>query len=167
MTSDLYSVWGDPAFYAAAAVFSAGMFFLVFSIRKYLEMENRSGLEEAVDEDGAEASQADLPLEAAAEPLPSEEAPAGPAPVREPERSGPPAGDLPHSSKAEEFVKGLYASLASLDGRLKNIEAAFSKSGVNKDFAVNFLEDILSDFDSLEKEKIKARIEYLVSDLKK
>jgi len=39
--------------------------------------------------------------------------------------------------------------------------------GVNKDFTVTFLEDIISDYDSLNKEKIKARIQYLVADLKK
>ena len=71
------------------------------------------------------------------------------------------------SSRAEEFVKGLYQNMSSLDARLKNIEAAFSKRSVNRDFAVTFLEDMISDYDSLDKEKIKARIEYLVADLKK
>ena len=54
-----------------------------------------------------------------------------------------------------------------MDARLKNIEASVSKSRVNSDFTVKFLEDILSDLDALDKEKIKARIEYLLSDLKK
>ena len=50
---------------------------------------------------------------------------------------------------------------------MKGIEAALSKNHINNDFTVKFLEDIVQDMDSLDKGKIKARLEYLLSDLKK
>ncbi len=191
MKFNLYSIWSDPMFYAAATVFALGMFFLIFSIRKYLEMNNKCDFEEPGEESG-EMEQGELPLEAetaeAAGQLESgtagktegeiagklESVNAGqpetsafpPSRLTASQPSGLPA-EHPSSSKAEEFVKGLYQNLASMDGRLKNIEAVFSKANVNKDFTVTFLEDMISDFDALDKEKIKARIEYLVSDLKK
>lgn len=77
-----------------------------------------------------------------------------------------PAEETDHT-RAENFVRGIYAGISDLDERMKTIEQALSKSRINNDFAVKFLEDIIQDFDSLEKSKIKARIEYLVSDLKK
>jgi len=187
MRSNIYSaLWTDPAFYMAAGVFALALFLLVFSIRKYLEIKNASDFEEPGAE--AEEVQGELPL-AAAEAAETAETPsaavsatddldktlvASPEPFSPPaEVSRPdpaPASETvqPHaSSKAEEFVKGLYQNISSLDERMKNIEAAFSKKSVNRDFAVTFLEDIISDYDSLDKDKIKARIEYLVSDLKK
>ena len=188
MKFNLYSsIWLDPAFYIAAGVFALALFLAVFSIRKYLEIKNGSDFEEpgaqaeevqgelplsAVDVTGV-AAEAQSPVrdearERAGEGLAQAESPAQPAAaaaVKEPEPAA--AASAHASSKAEEFVKGLYQNMASLDSRLKNIEAAFSKMSVNRDFTVTFLEDIISDFDSLDKEKIKARIEYLVSDLKK
>ncbi|MDA8243267.1 MAG: hypothetical protein M0025_04000 [Elusimicrobia bacterium] len=70
-------------------------------------------------------------------------------------------------NRAENFVRGIYEGISDLDERMKGIEDALSKSRVNNDFTVKFLEDVLQDFDTLEKEKIRARIEYLLSDLKK
>ena len=189
MKFNLYSIWSDPLFYAAATVFAFGLFFLVFSIRKYLEMNNKCDFEEPVDESG-EMQQGELPLEAeSAEQLDGEttrqldsetarqldseaarqpeDAPADQQSSRLADQPPSRPADMPSSSKAEEFVKGLYQNLASLDGRLKNIEAALLKANGNRDFTVTFLNDIISDFDTLDKEKIKARIEYLVSDLKK
>lgn len=81
------------------------------------------------------------------------------APVAQPDH-------LDHS-RAENFVRGIYAGINDLDERMKTIEEALSKSRINNDFAVKFLEDVLQDFDALDKSKIKARIEYLISDLKK
>jgi hypothetical protein len=69
--------------------------------------------------------------------------------------------------RAENFVRGIYAGITDLDERMKGIEEALSKGRVNNDFAVKFLEDMLQDLDALDKAKIKARIEYLLSDLKK
>lgn len=77
-------------------------------------------------------------------------------------------GTGPHDfNRAENFVRGIYAGISDLDERMKNIEASLSKSRVNGDFTVKFLEDVLQDLDSLDKAKIRARIEYLISDLKK
>jgi len=166
-----FNIWTNPAFYTVAAVFALALFLLVFSIRKYLELKNGSDFEESGGE--AEEVQGELPLpavdEAAQEYDAANQTPA--AAAEEYSEPAPAPGDNAEpsraSSRAEEFVKGLYENMASFDGRLKNIEAAFSKMGVNKDFTVTFLEDIISDYDSLNKEKIKARIQYLVADLKK
>ncbi len=177
MKFNLYSIWGDPVFYAAAIVFASGMFFLVFSIRKYLEMKNRCDFEES-GEDGGGMQQGELPLETGAygaaegQPDSGEAGRQGTCDAPQFDASVPDASLVTDSgpqssSKAEEFVKGLYQNLASLDGRLKNIEAAFSKANVNRDFTVTFLGDMIAEFDALDKEKIKARIEYLLSDLKK
>lgn len=174
MKFNLCSIWTDPYFYALAAVFGAALFFLVYSISKYLEIANSSDFEEGPEEP-AEV-QGELPLaeeagaqgpvvaEAAAEPVQD------PAPVAEAREAAPAAGapGTPHDfSKAEEFVKGLYRNMSSLDNRMKNIETALAKAKVNREFTVTFLEDILADYDALSKEKIKARIDYLLSDLKK
>ena len=176
MKFSVYSIWGDPVFYAFAAAFAFSMFFLVFSIRKYLEVKNRSGLEESED-DGEEARLDESYAEAGSASPPSVELAYSEADGRQADTVGPGGPDLrPESasggdgqvpSKAEEFVKGLYQNLASLDGRMKGIEASFSRFNVNRDFTVTFLEDMISEFDALDKEKIKARIEYLLSDLKK
>jgi hypothetical protein len=64
-------------------------------------------------------------------------------------------------------VRGIYEGISDLDERMKGIEAALSKGRVNNDFTVKFLEDVLQDIDNLDKTKIKARIEYLLADLKK
>ncbi|MBU2574003.1 MAG: hypothetical protein KKH28_08015 [Elusimicrobia bacterium] len=85
-------------------------------------------------------------------------------PAAQPSGAPEPVHDI---SKAEEFVKGLYRNMASLDGRMKNIEAIVAKANVNREFTATFLEGMLADFDTLNKEKIKTRLEYLLSDLKK
>lgn len=179
MKFNLYSVWMDPYFYLLAAVFAAALFFLVYSISKYLEIANSSDFEEGSEEQSADV-QGELPLaEAAAaqapaeDPVPDEEKtlvlPPAPAAEEAPAPVQPvPVPETPHDvSKAEEFVKGLYQNMSSLDNRMKNIEAALAKAKVNRDFTVTFLEDILADYDALSKEKLKARIDYLLSDLKK
>ena len=214
----IYLIWQDPVFYMGVAVFALALFLLLFSIRKYLEIANRSDFEEAGDE--TEEVQGELPLtvnepelsgaarllnpvrpdeerrtEHLNEQVPpirdsghgaemaSEQVLAGAAaedPEQDPEPESEPVSEIPRArtaaapeaetasiSRAEEFVKGLYASLASLDGRVKNIETDLSKSKVNRDYSAKFLEDMVSDFDALDKAKIKARIEYLLADLKK
>ena len=163
MKFNIYSVWLDPVFYIAVVIFAVALFLLVFSIRKYLEIKNKSDFEEADDEAGE--VQDELPL---AEPPAEESDPRLVSEVLPAPAETPAAGAASASpSRAEEFVKGLYDRLASLDGRVKNIEAALSKSKINRDFTTKFLEDIVTDFDSLDKAKIKARIEYLMADLKK
>lgn len=156
MKFNLCPIWMDPAFYFSASVFALSMFMLVFSIRKYLEIKNGADFEEGTEET-AEV-QNELPLEQVEEQAASEQPPSEPAPAPEP------AQDL---SKAEEFVKGIYQNMASLDDRMKTMEAVFLKSKMNREFAVTFLEDLLANLDSLDNAKIKARIEFLLSDLKK
>lgn len=110
------------------------------------------------------AAEEPAPAEEAAPPaeLPAEEA--RPAAQEEPAPAPAPREDR-HA--AENFVRGIYAGISDLDGRMKGIEAALSKGRVNNDFTVKFLEDMLQDMENLDKSKIRARIEYLLSDLKK
>ena len=167
---NFYSVWIDPVFYAWAALFAAALFTLVYSIRRYLELKNVGVFEEEADLLGGAAAVREAE-EPAAKLMEQPELPAAapvPAPVPAASRPQPAAAqDAPGGNRAETFVRGIYEGISGLDSRLKGIEASLSKSRVNNDFTVKFLEDILQDMESLDKEKLKARIEYLVSDLKK
>lgn len=170
--SPLYLVWMDTYFYVWAAVFAAALFAMVYSIRRYLELKNSSDFEEAGQEEPANpfvetltagaAEQPELPVAPQPEP--------GAQPEPEPARQEPapvPENASHEPTPAENFVHGIYSGIADLDERMKGIEAALSKTHINNDFTVKFLEDILQDLDSLDKVKLKARIEYLLSDLKK
>ncbi|MDA8130649.1 MAG: hypothetical protein M0011_03985 [Elusimicrobia bacterium] len=108
------------------------------------------------------AAEAPAQQEAYEEPQPRQDEAPYPGRQAAPEESHP-----QDFNRAENFVRGIYEGISDLDERMKGIEDALSKSRVNNDFAVKFLEDVLQDFDTLEKEKIRARIEYLLSDLKK
>jgi len=100
-------------------------------------------------------------MQAAGE-APPEEVPA-PAPVELPAQAD--AANPAHASRAEEFVKGIYDHISRIDGRLNAIEGSISKT--NGEFALKFLEDMMTDYDGLNKDKIRARIQFLISDLKK
>jgi len=183
MRSSIYTAWLDPVFYAAAAVFAVSLFSLVYSMRRYVELKNADGFDEnpaadpmsttlpgfngddtiAVTPEQAAAPAPFVPEAPSDMPAPEPAA----APTTVPDFAQPAPASADSGSKAENFVRGIYEELADMDARLKNIEASTSKSRVNTDFTVKFLEDILSDLDALDKEKIKARIEYLLSDLKK
>lgn len=180
---NLYTAWMDPVFYVWAAVFAAALVGMVYSIRKYLELKNIA-FDEVDQAEGDAAAYADVPVvedaapprEYAAEAVQQELPSAGQEPAQEaaPEPAAepapacePPAADPASASRAETFVKGIYDGITGLDARLKGIEESLSKGRVNSDFTVKFLEDILQDIDTLDKAKIKARLEYLVSDLKK
>ncbi len=190
---NLYTAWMDPYFYVLAAVFFAALFAMIYSIRRYLEIKNAADadFEEAggagaegslaladsgegeSEEPAAEAKEektlvftAEQPELPEAQPEPQAEPEAQPEPEAaepEPAPEESPAGPSP----AENFVHGIYAGISDLDERMKGIEAALSKSHINNDFTVKFLEDIVQDIDSLDKVKIKARLEYLLTDLKK
>lgn len=177
---NLYTAWMDPVFYVWAAVFAAALVGMIYSIRKYLELKNIAFDE--VDQPAEDAAAyADVPVvdappqqEYAAEavqpelPAAAQEAAQELARVCEDPACAPPAAEDPAgASRAETFVRGIYDGISGLDSRLKGIEEALSKGRVNSDFTVKFLEDILQDIDGLDKAKIKARLEYLVSDLKK
>lgn len=172
---NLYSAWMDPMFYLWGAVFAAALVTLVYSIRRYLELKNKDVFEED-EQPSAEAENpfvvSDVPAEQP-ELLPEP----APEPAAEPVRAQPEAAPktyeaaaesaAPSGSRAETFVRGIYEGISGLDARLKGIEAQLSKGRGGNDFTVKFLEDILQDMETLDKAKIKARIEYLVSDLKK
>lgn len=189
---NLYTAWMDPYFYVLAAVFVAALFAMIYSIRRYLELKNAADFEEAGDagEEGSLAladageGEAGEPLPEAkeektlvftaeqpelpeAQPEPQPEPEAEPAPEPAPEPAAAPEENPGGPSPAENFVHGIYAGISDLDERMKGIEAALSKSHINNDFTVKFLEDIVQDIDSLDKVKIKARLEYLLTDLKK
>ncbi len=179
---NLYSAWMDPYFYVWAAVLAAAFFAMVYSIRRYLELKNASGFEEAGEAElqnpFVETEQTEAPADIAEQPElpdpqperqaePRIELPAEPRERTEPEQVSAPADAPAKANRAESFVHGIYDGISDLDERMKGIEAVLLKGQVNKDFTVKFLEDILQDIDSLDKGKIKVRIEYLLSDLKK
>lgn len=117
------------------------------------------------------STQEEQPVPQEESPVQQEEPPAAAPvemPVEQPEPAPAPSMDAHEDhARAENFVRGIYAGITDLDERMKGIEEALSKSHVNNDFAVKFLEDMVQDMDNLDKTKIKARIEYLLSDLKK
>ncbi|OGR44272.1 MAG: hypothetical protein A2X35_02265 [Elusimicrobia bacterium GWA2_61_42] len=163
---NFYSAWMDPVFYLWAAVAAAALFALVYSIRRYLELKNTGVFDqEAAPEDSSSADLLPTVDEQPELPVRDELPAPGPEPMPAP---GPAAAEAGlGSNRAETFVRGIYEGISGLDSRLRGIEAAMSKGRVNNDFTVKFLEDILQDIDSLDKAKLKARIEYLLSDLKK
>lgn len=110
----------------------------------------------------------ELPAEVFAEAAPEAAPEAAAEPVLEAApQPAPAARQGEEHGAAENFVRGIYAGISDLDERMKTIEAALSKGHVNNDFTVKFLEDMLQDIETLDKSKIRARIEYLLSDLKK
>ena len=174
---NLYSAWMDPHFYVWAAVFAAALFAMVYSIRRYLELKNAGDFEE-VPEAGAGGPAAEpdqsektvvLTVEQPelTEAQPEQQEEPEPEAVPEPQPVSEPEAGPREPTAAENFVHGIYAGISDLDERMKGIEAALSKNHINNDFTVKFLEDIVQDMDSLDKAKIKARLEYLLSDLKK
>jgi hypothetical protein len=169
-TFNFYSAWMDPVFYAWSGAALAALVGLIYSIRRYLELKNA-----AFDDALPETAEA-LPDPVADQPA-AVEAPVQPElsdlpavheeltlPAEEPASAAPAGAE---ANRAETFVRGIYEGISGLDARMKALEASLSKSRVNNDFTVKFLEDILADMDSLDKVKLKARIEYLLSDLKK
>jgi hypothetical protein len=161
---NFYSAWMDPVFYLWAAAAAAALFALVYSIRRYLELKNGAVFEEEAAHGIEEPAAEDLLPSIAEQPELPEVEPAREEPARQASAA---EAAVPGGNRAETFVRGIYEGISGLDARMKGIEAALSKSRVNNDFTVKFLEDILVDMEALDKPKLKARIEYLLSDLKK
>lgn len=172
----LQPFWKDIVVYAGAGAFVLSLFFLLYSIRKYLELKNAppEDVLTGPDEFAAAGLDGDLPVPEEAEgrepeaglpaPLPITAGPApAPGPYSAPARPAASAAVSP----AETFVRGIYEGVSGLDTRLKVIEASLSRRRGGNEFAIKFLEDIVSDFDSLDKVKLRARLEYLLTDLKK
>jgi len=158
---DFYSAWMDPVFYLWAAAAAAALLTLVYSIRRYLEIKNGSVFEEETAPE-APADPDLLPPLAEQPELPE---PAAPEVSVQERHAAMETG--PGSSRAETFVRGIYEGISGLDARLRVIESILAKSRLKSDFTIKFLEDMLVDIDSLDKPKLKGRIEYLLSDLKK
>ena len=169
---NLYSAWMDPVFYVWGLLFAAAIVAMLYSIRRYIELKNAAG--DAADEPAEEnpfveaAGQPDLQSEeepeSRPEPRPESRPEPRPAPQPAAEAPRPEAG----GNRAENFVRGIYEGISGIDARLKGIEARLSKGGSTEgDFTVKFLEDIVQDIDGLDKSKIKARLQYLITDLKK
>ncbi|OGS11387.1 MAG: hypothetical protein A2285_00960 [Elusimicrobia bacterium RIFOXYA12_FULL_57_11] len=185
----MYQIWNDTLFYAYGAAGAVSLAALAYSIKRWLALRNTAPYEAMAGEseptaphialaDAYSPPDADTPKPLAQESQDPEktvvvsnieeliartaEAAAEPpsAGVRE---ELPPAHD---STRAEELVKGIYGHMAGIDARLGAIEETIAKGGGNRHFTVKFLEGILEDYDALSMEKIKARVKYLVSDLK-
>jgi hypothetical protein len=77
-----------------------------------------------------------------------------------------PAALTPPPSQAVDFVKGIYRNMAGINARIGAIEESLAKGPGGSHFSVKFLEGLLEDLDSMEKDKVRTRIEYLLSDLK-
>ncbi len=71
------------------------------------------------------------------------------------------------TSEAEGFVKGIFNGISDIDERLKAVESTLSERKLNGDFALRYLEDIIDEYESMDKTGVKSRIEYLIADLKK
>lgn len=185
----MYHFWNDTMFYAYSAAFAGCMACLIYCVQRWLKLKNAPQLAEEPAEAAAppyESPAQELPATAAAntEPDPRqnqdlektivvsnmEELIAKTALEQDPaaasgQELSPPAG-LHTNARAEEFVKGIYGHMAGIDARLGAIEKAIAEGGGNRHFAVKFLEGILEDYETLSVEKIKTRVEYLLSDLK-
>lgn len=190
---NFYYAWSDPMFYAWAAFFLCALAGAVYSLRRLLELNNSDGEEDFAVEEPAVPGAAPEPQELfPAEPAPAQEAPAAEEPADAPPLSAEPSAAAEETvridpaefiqpapepqpapapeggvNRAEQFLKGLYEAVGNLDRRMASLEEQISKDRINSDFTVKFLEDLVADIDSIDKEKIKARLEYLVGDLKK
>lgn len=106
-------------------------------------------------------------LAAVTEPAPEPAAGTEPSTPAAVPSAMPPAAAPAAPGPAENFVRGIYEGVSGLDARLKGVETKLTKRHPGTDFAVKFLEDLAADMDNLDKAKIKARLEFLVADLKK
>lgn len=185
MKFDIYSLWIDPMFYISIAVLAVFLFLLVYSIRKYMEISNA-----AEDDDMEDISSAEGMGDRGQGTSDREQEPKMQNFIKEDPFEKTviaQASDMPEDiadnenfenmpkqssvgedlSKAEDFVKGIFNGISDIDERLKAVESTLSERKLNGDFALRYLEDILDEFDSMDKTAVKSRIEYLIADLKK
>ncbi len=170
MKFSIYTLWADYTFYAYIAVFAVSAFSFLFAVRRLMAFKEDSSL----DEDALSGEQKELLSQ---QELPDEEkketSQISPlAQQSQPELFSAGQQDVSQKlSPAEEFVKSISDSLSDIDKRLSKLESLLQRPGLETkradDFSLKFLEDIINDYDSLDKEKVKARIQFLISDLKK
>ena len=197
MKFNLYSLWIDPVFYVSAAVFVLFLFLLIYSMRRYMEVSNASEDEEMeIDgseqkaERGEREPVMENPVDRSISSEVSQERPEMEIPVEEafektviaqaseiptdaaagsehPENIAESKSASKDFSEAEGFVKGIFNGISDIDERLKAVESTLSERKLNGDFALRYLEDILDEYEVMDKPAVKARIEYLIADLKK
>ena len=197
MKFNLYSLWIDPVFYVSAAVFVLFLFLLIYSMRRYMEVSNASEDEEMeIDgseqkaERGEREPVMENPVDRSISSEVSQERPEMEIPVEEAFEKTviAQASEIPTDaaagsehpaniaesksaskdfSEAEGFVKGIFNGISDIDERLKAVESTLSERKLNGDFALRYLEDILDEYEVMDKPAVKSRIEYLIADLKK
>jgi len=167
MKFTIYSIWLDYKFYIYLLISIISFITFIYSIKKLLISDNES------ENQSDEFSEIMIDKENTSKTTNSDKENIKQTlmPEKQPElfteNTKPQSDNL---SPAEEFIKNLYAAISNIDERIKNIEKNILSSknkNVNNEFVLKFLEDIINDYDSLDKEKIKARIQFLISDLKK
>ena len=197
MTFNFYSLWIDPIFYISVAVFVLFLFLLVYSIRRYMAIGNSEQEEpvnievlqkqeiplENVSPEIPQEQEMEMPIEnleqesLATEVLEQEEVMETPVeePILAEQETEGMVGQTPvlqeqviaDTSEAEGFVKGIFNGISDIDERLKAVESTLSERKLNGDFALRYLEDIIDEYESMDKTGVKSRIEYLIADLKK
>ncbi|MEA3307078.1 MAG: hypothetical protein U9Q34_04780 [Elusimicrobiota bacterium] len=133
------------------------------------EQEQAQEIEAPVEEEAFEktviAQSSELPAVESSQPVEvPQENMVEEAPVLQEPSPQAPSADL---SEAEGFVKGIFTGISDIDERLKAVESTLSERKLNGDFALRYLEDILDEYDAMDKTAVKSRIEYLIADLKK
>jgi uncharacterized coiled-coil protein SlyX/Sec-independent protein translocase protein TatA len=171
MKINIYSIWSDYNFYIYLAIFIASVIALLSAIRKFIDL-NSSENEDETKKDETENIIAD---ENAREEEKIEETDEKENISKEDKKIekdlelfslANESENKKDLSPAEEFVKNISDYMKDLDSRMKNIEKNLAKKD-KQEQTIKFLSDIVSDYENLDKEKIKARIEFLISDLKK
>jgi len=171
MKINIYSIWSDYNFYIYLAIFIASVIALLSAIRKFIDL-NSSENEDETKKDETENIIADENAREEEKIEETDEKENISKENKEIEKDlelfslaneGENKKDL---SPAEEFVKNISDYMKDLDSRMKNIEKKLAQKD-KQEQTVKFLSDIVSDYENLDKEKIKARIEFLISDLKK
>lgn len=172
MKFSFYSIWMDYSFYVYLLIFLGSVIAFLFALRKLLELKSEENQEPEFSEilsenpDSQNVLQESVNTENANTEIARSNTPFSNSENIQPQLFPKPE-EKPNLSPAEEFIKNLYTAISNIDERMKNIEKNLTtKKSVNNEFIIKFLEDILNDYDSLDKEKIKGRLKFLISDLK-
>jgi uncharacterized coiled-coil protein SlyX len=171
MKINIYSIWSDYNFYIYLAIFIASVIALLSAIRKFIDL-NSSENEDETKKDETENIIADENAREEEKIEETDEKENISKENKEIEKDlelfslSNKSENKKDLSPAEEFVKNISDYMKDLDSRMKNIEKKLAQKD-KQEQTVKFLSDIVSDYENLDKEKIKARIEFLISDLKK
>lgn len=172
MKPELLTLLSDPYFSAFSALFvllAASLLFFAGKCARASREEPGGGKEASPDEEAEEKPAGEESSAAAGE----EDAPgeykgdsSGEA-VKTCSESPDPAGESGgHFKKAEAFVEGLYTAVSGMDVRIRAIEKKLAENKINSDFALNMVDSVLDEYESLDKDEIKKRLEILSKSLK-